>query len=347
MSYILKINQIFLFSELDCTYIYINKHTQNMKRSIIYEVALTGNQHNFYTLYRHAIGQMMVVSTFIQNLSINFDEACQKARKISGEDESTENYEKRLVTDSGEANEIIRLGTSKTQAELEGTLTFGKHKHEKLEEIFSTDHKYVLWIAKGGNVKSDEGDWYPTIEEDRPIRQQAIALLIGAGEWIERNGKFMPVERAQKLDYIDSLTPNPAMIDGKRVKELTVRLLSQPFLVQNDFGGEHVFKMVDENNHIYFGSSSNIDSSMLHIDDFTNTWFKIAFTPSLYEGKVYAKRIKMIVTPIDIKEGSIQIETSLYHKKDQENFSKAEAELLERISKAIDMREQINKTQLV
>jgi hypothetical protein len=49
-----------------------------MKRTIIYEVSLTGSQQNFYTLYRHVSSEFIFISTFIQNLSIDFEEGVRK-----------------------------------------------------------------------------------------------------------------------------------------------------------------------------------------------------------------------------------------------------------------------------
>lgn len=307
-----------------------------MKTIVIYEVALTGVGHNFFTLYRHVSGERSFISTFIQNLSINFDEAVDKARYICGPDEESETYSKRLVCDPDEVNKIKRLGTTKAQAELEGILTFGKHKGERIEDVFVNDHKYVEWIAKGGNVKSDEGYWYPTIEEDRPVRHQAIALLIGAGEWIERQGKFMPVDRAQKLDYIDSLTINTNLKDGVRVKGILVRLLSKPFLVDNEYGGKWIYKLVDENNNIYHASSTNLDGDIIHNSDVDSTWYQVDFTPSLYQGKMYVKRVKFVQVPVfNIREYLIRIETQMHN---NESLSGKQKEQLEYIGELLDSR---------
>lgn len=313
-----------------------------MKTQVIYEVSLTGDGRNFYTLYRSRISEMVCTRSFLQNLSTDFDEAVRKARLICGEDESTEDYSKRLVSDLDEVNEIIRLGTSKTVAESNGVLTFGKFKHQNLSEVFVDNKKYVEWIAKGGNVKDEkENFWYQTIDEDRPIRQHAIALLIGAGDWIERNGLFMPLSKAQRLDYLDSLTPNPSIVDGKRVKGLVVRLLSKPFFVDNEFGGKFVYKLVDENDHIYYASSSNLDREIIRNDDFANTWYKIDFTPSLYQGKVYIKRVSFVESPIsDINEYLCREENNLTSKKQHQadKFTKKDERMLEVASRALDLR---------
>lgn len=170
------------------------------KITILYEIGLTGDGRNFFTLYRTRISGLHYNSKFIQNLSIDFNEAISKARLICGEDEDSETYSKRLISNPDEAAEIKRLGTSKENAESNGVFTYGKYKHSNISEVFDTDKKYVEWIAKGGFIKGDEDYWYSTIDEDRPIRQHAIALLIGSGDWIERQGKFMPVSKAERLD---------------------------------------------------------------------------------------------------------------------------------------------------
>lgn len=313
-----------------------------MKTQVIYEVSLTGDGRNFYTLYRSRISEMVCTRSFLQNLSIDFDEAVNKARLICGEDESTEVYEKRLISDPNEVNEIIRLGTSKTAAESNGVLTFGKYKHQDIAEAFKTDKRYVEWIAKGGNVKDEkEGYWYQTIDEERPIRQHAIALLIGSGDWIERNGLFMPLSKAQRLDYLDSLTPNPEVVDGKRMKGIIVRLLSKPFFVNNEFGGKYVYKLVDENDHIYYASSSNLNVDVIHNDDFTCTWYSVDFTPSLYQGKVYVKRVSFVELPVtDINEHLCRIENNLTSKKanQADKFTKKDEKELEIVTRALDLR---------
>lgn len=266
-----------------------------MKRQIIYEVSLTGAQHNFFTLYRHSISEMCVVSTFVQNLSIDFDEAVAKARKISGEDEDSETYSKSLLCDPDEVNRIIRLGMSKERAELEGIMSFGRHKGRRIEDVFGDDKKYVEWIAKGGFIKEGD-DWYPSIGEDRPIKHQAIALLVGCGDWIERKGKFMAVEKAAKLDYIDTLVSPTVIIDGERVKNLHVRLVGGVFKNESMFGTKKSFKVVDEKGYLYHASTCGNS----FCPDNEQDWYEISFTASLYNGKVYMKRIKVVSRPVDI-----------------------------------------------
>jgi hypothetical protein len=313
-----------------------------MKRSTIYEVALTGEGQNFYTLYRHSWTDDFAtppVICFIQNLSIDFEEAVAKARAICGPDEDTEAWFKQLCTNESDINEIKRLGCGKAAAELEGVLTFGKHKHEKLEEVFISDRKYVEWIAKGGNVKDETNSyWHTTIEEDRPVRQQAIALLIGDGSWIERNGKFMAVERAAKLDWFDSLTINPEVVDGKRIKGMKVNIL-KVYFNDNDWGGKWSFKFVDENNHIYNGSSGSGVINRKHED----SWVMIDFTPAIFNGKVYAKRIAVKAEASDVIEGAIQIENQLLSKKEHtpNKWTSADESLMAKVSAALNIREQI------
>jgi exodeoxyribonuclease X-like protein len=281
-----------------------------MKRQIIYEVALTGSGQNFYTLYRHVSSELAFISHFVQNLSIDFAEAVTKARAIAGPDENEVDYEKRLLTDENEVSQIVRLGRRKEQAEMDGIFTFGKHKGENIAQVFIDDHKYVEWVAKGGFIYDKQNDfWNETIVLDRPLRQHAIALLIGAGEWIERQGKFMAVEKAKNLDWLDSLTVNPNIVDGKRVKKMTVKIL-KVYYNNNEFGGKFSFKFVDEHDHVYHGSSTSGEINREHED----MWCVIDFTPSTYQGKVYAKRIKVQASAIDIKAGHEQLDREIYSK---------------------------------
>jgi len=299
---------------------------------IIYEVALTGAQQNFYTLYRHYMSERVCVSTFVQNLSIDFEEAEKKARLISGEDESTEGYVKRLIIlDSDGVQEIIRLGTSKVKAELEGILTFGKHKHEKIEDVFQSDKKYVEWIAKGGYIYNEEmKDWYPTFDNDRAIRQQAIALLVGNGDWIERKGKFMPVDKAAKLDYIDSLTPDPSIKDGQRVKNLCVKLVGNVFVNETEYGHKASFKMVDENGHLINGATTGWFRPQQDV------WYCVSFTASLYNGKVYTKRMKVMIEPLDIAAELLKEENKLAYLRQQNLLNEEQGRRLDTVMNLLD-----------
>ncbi len=251
-------------------------------------------------MYRNVISELTYVRVFIQNLSIDFEEAIKKARGFSGDDEHTDTYDKILLSDPDEVTKIVRLGTSKAQAELEGTLVFGKYRTHTLQHAFESDKKYVEWIAKGGFIKTPEGYWNETISEERPIRQQAIGLLIGAGDWVERNGKFMPVQRAQKLDYLESLTLDPSIKDKQRV-ERNLRLLGKVYYNDGCYGTTASFKMIDENEHIYH--AHNVSRYPFEEQD-ENTWFKAKFTASIYNEKLYMKRMLPTVFPVSI-EGNL------------------------------------------
>lgn len=256
------------------------------KISVIYEVSLTGEGRNFFTLYRHRFGNGFGNSTFIKNLSTDFDEAIVKARLISGDDEDSETYSKILLSDPDEVEKIIRLVSSKIQAESDGIITFGKYKHRILTEVFVEDKKYIEWIAKGGFVKNDEY-WNETISNDRHVRQQSIALLIGSGDWIERNGIFMPVNRAVKLDFIESLTTDKTITDKQRIDRV-LRLIGKVYRNDGAWGVTVSFKMLDENNNLYI---ANNVSSFPFEEESENAWYKFKFTAHLYNGKVFMKRI--------------------------------------------------------
>lgn len=171
---------------------------------------------------------MVCVSRFVKNLSVDFEKAVSEARLICGEDEETEGYSKILLTDENDVQSIIRLGTSKESAEQNGILVFGKYKGQNISDIFSIDKKYVEWIAKGCPRKDErKGFWYDTLDINRPIKHSAIALLIGSGDWIERKGKFMSVDRAAKLDKIDAANDH-WFESGKRI-ELEIKQTHQNF----------------------------------------------------------------------------------------------------------------------
>lgn len=318
-----------------------------MKNTVIYEVALTGSGQNFYTLYRHAFGpEIGYHSKFVQNLSIDFDEAVAKARAISGEDENTETREKKLVTNPDEVNEIKRLGSTKALAEANGIFAGGKHKGEKIEDVFVSDKKYVEWVAKGGFYKPTDPRsgkvsdyWFESIEMDRAIRQHAIALLIGAGDWIERNGVFMPVERAQKLDYLESLTPDPTIEDKQRVTR-HVKLLGNIYHGQGNYGSTMSFKLVDENEHVY-----SVNTSGFSFYPQPDEWNLISFTSNLYNGKVYCKRIKVLGQAIEILEGMRRIENELFNKKQyvSAKFTDKDQIKLDKITVALNRHESLVK----
>lgn len=120
---------------------------------------------------------------------------------------------------------------------------------------------------------------------------------------------------------------NPNIVHGKRVKRLVVRLLGKPNFYDNEYGGKWVFKMVDENDHIYYGSTSGyLGSEIIHNDDFNCTWYAIAFSPSIHEGKMYCKRITWLDIPImDVKEYLQRKENDLYSTEvhDKENYTDA------------------------
>jgi hypothetical protein len=324
-----------------------------MKRTTIYEVALTGSGQNFFTLYRHSWSndhKTPPVCCFIQNLSVDFDEAVEKARNIAGPDQESENYSKKLMFDADEVNEIKRLGCSKEAAELDGVFTFGKHKHEKIEDVFVSDRKYVEWIAKGGFMKMtdrrtgrQDDFWTETIELDRPLRQQAIALFIGDGSWIEREGKFMPVERAEKLDWFASLKPNPEIVEGsKRIKGMSVHIL-KVYYNDSEWGGKHSFKFLDENGYIYHGSCTNRAINMKHED----VWVVMDFSTAIYNGKVYAKRITVKSEPSDAVEDFYKVCNTMDLKKEKspEKWTKADQKFLDRLNQLQDIREgKINQT---
>jgi hypothetical protein len=270
-----------------------------MKMEIIYEVSLTGSGQNFYTLYRHAHSpKTPYISTFIKNLSVDFEEACVKAREISGPDEDTETYKKILILDGDEANAILRG---------DDVVRFGKYQGWKVSEIYAEDKKYVSWLAGGAMVKSKQNQtWNSLIEgtNREPLMHHAIGLLIAGGEWIERNGKMMPVERAARLDYIESLTPNPKLKDKDRVKSILVKVLGKVWFNDNMYGGSFSWKMIDENNHVYNMTATNLPHlynkngytvSLKDIEE--DAWVEIAFSVTIHDNKVYAKRIKLLNVP--------------------------------------------------
>ncbi len=99
--------------------------------------------------------------------------------------------------------------------------------------------------------------------------------------------------------------------------------------------------MVDEHDHIYFGSSTNLYRDILDTEDCNSTWFKIDFTPSLYQDKVYIKRVKFIEAPVtNIKRTLQNMENDLHNKKiyHTDTFTDNDAKQLEYVGTLLDNR---------
>ena len=85
MSYILKINEIFLFSELDCTYIYIIKHKITMKTSKTHStdlksIPLTQDDINLITYALRRLSESVIFST-MRGDSVNLIEYIERENK--------------------------------------------------------------------------------------------------------------------------------------------------------------------------------------------------------------------------------------------------------------------------
>jgi hypothetical protein len=259
-------------------------------KTIVYEVSLTGEGRNYYTLYRHAFGDgTLPINRFIKNLSIDYDQAIDEARKICGPDEKTESYHKTLICNNDETNPIV-IGFD--------VLRFGKYKNYKVCEIFEKDKKYVEWIAKGGPIKDNNGNWNTIIEDKYPlIQEDAIAIMVGCGDWIERNGKFMSVEKAKKFDWLDSLTINNEIKDGQRVT-LELHLISKS-LYDGGYNGTGVwyFTLNDLSNHKYTIKTENCphldipEKESIYLSNLVDKWITITGTAKVKGNNMQLQRV--------------------------------------------------------
>ena len=101
-----------------------------------FSIDVSGKYSVYYTLWKVSL----INDHFITNLSTDFQTAVEKAKKAAG----------RIPV------LIDRYGTKSGlfQAAKAEMITFGKHRGKTLGEIFIEDPKYIIWLSKNYNGKS-------------------------------------------------------------------------------------------------------------------------------------------------------------------------------------------------
>lgn len=279
-----------------------------MKTISTYIMDVTGRGQNYFTLYREMAfipdhGQCPIppVVSFIQNLALDFDAACDKAREIAGPDVEGDAWSNHLLiyTDNGDNRAILRG---------DDVMRFGKYQGCRLKDIYEYDAKYITWLAGRGKINDKTRGWICLFDKTDPLVHHAIALCVGGGQWVERNGELMPVQKALFLNTLEGFK-KPEITEKTRVKGLTVQIFGGINHHETGYGLKSTFKLVDENGFIYYASTTGAPGvrtkgGYLHsIFEFEpRSWFVVDFSAEPDQSKVYAKRIVIKDGPRPIQQ---------------------------------------------
>src|SRR5574343_1304042 len=144
-----------------------------------------------FTLWRVTQSEKHYKRSFVQNLSIDKEQAFEKAKTLIGE-----RYE--IIDDSvDQLRKIIRSDS--------GLIHFGKHYGTPVIEL---PDSYLCWIAKGGviTIEEEKSDNYYTKELASDF-QKKLAIQEGLKRNIlaEYNGEYHNIKYVEKLLERDKL----------------------------------------------------------------------------------------------------------------------------------------------
>jgi len=103
---------------------------ETSKTISFYMVDVTGHKSVYYTLYRFNPQASKNPYSYLGNLSTDLMQAVQK-----------------ICTGRGLKVELITTDNFNPEFPKSGLLSFGKHKDKSLDQIYSEDPGYVLWLA--------------------------------------------------------------------------------------------------------------------------------------------------------------------------------------------------------
>lgn len=147
-----------------------------------YYLMSQGLGNKMYTLWRVTEGKTYI-QKFIQNLSINKEEAFIKAENLA------KGFE--LID---EANDSLR----KIIRQDSGLINFGKHYGKSLTEV---PDSYISWLAEGGQITITGelgGEYVKNLASD-PLKKLALEEAIKRELFVEFEGKFI---NKRLRDYI-------------------------------------------------------------------------------------------------------------------------------------------------
>lgn len=129
-----------------------------------------------YTLWQEISSDKFYKTRFVQNLSIDKEQAWKRALEIANENELFDYSMDHLKT-------IVRTDS--------GLINFGKYYGKSVNEIPDT---YLCWIAEGCPIKhadAEVGEYTTYKDISDLLRNNARQLAIEKGLFVEYNGKYI------------------------------------------------------------------------------------------------------------------------------------------------------------
>ena len=148
----------------------------------IYFELSQGAQNKMYTLWRVTESTLKYNRVFIQNLSIDKEQALIKAKELAGKRE--------VIDDSfDKLSKIIRSDS--------GLISFGKYKGTPIIELVDN---YLTWVAQGAPISEVEDEYsYTKLLASEFETQKALEEAIKRNLFVEFEGEFIPLSLR---DYI-------------------------------------------------------------------------------------------------------------------------------------------------
>lgn len=204
----------------------------------------TGQNNNYYTLWTVVSGGTVHAHDwYVQNLSINHDEALAKAQLIADERGCD-------LIDSSDDTESILYGND--------VMRWGKNKGKRIHEL---EDGYLLWVCKYGPI-IDRKTGEDILLIGNEFRDLAVMEAATRGLYVMYDGQLKP---KSLVDYLEAKSKmyGHYFEDKEKVKNVPVIVLSVKGF-EGSYGYTYILELVTDANTIitYKGSKCKFDNKL-------------------------------------------------------------------------------------